>query len=333
MPYQTFTDVSGDSDSAAKLRRLHLPDDLSGRSFLDIACNEGFFCQEAWRRGANRVVGIDRNPEFIERASQRNSGTEYLTMDWSNLSSLGETFDVILLLSALHYAAEPERLLRDVLDLLRPNGLFVLECGVAPGPRAEWVRVERPVGDVVSHPTHVMLARSLQKRAAVRRIGPSVDQPGDPVERHVYHVRWLKPMVLLVSGPSYSGKTTLMDALSFEGSMPVHLDHLFIDIPSWCRDESLLALWKTQSFSAERINELVDFVVNEGIEETFVDQVISTLPAFFQDRGSGVIVIEGYALSQGNFRAAFTTRLRARGYYVWHVEPAAAPVREIPGAE
>jgi hypothetical protein len=235
---------------------------------------------------------------------------------------------VILLLSALHYAAQPDRLLREILKLLSSNGLFVLECGIAPGLKPEWVEIERPIGDVVRHPTHSMLARTLRQRAAVRRIGPSVHQPGDPIERQVYHVRSLKPMVMLVSGAPLSGKSTLMETLSAGGSMPVNLDHLFTNMSSWCRDESLLELWKTQSFSAEEIRELVDFVVQHGIEDAFVDQVLSALPVFSPDRDPGVIVVEGYALSRGNFRDVFTSRLRERGCYVWHVEPAEAPVHE-----
>jgi SAM-dependent methyltransferase len=181
MPYQSFPNAPGDSDSVAKLAALQLGD-LTGRSFLDVACNEGFFCQEAWRRGASRVVGIDSNPEFIERARRKDPDTDYRVMDWANLSSLEETFDVILLLSALHYAAQPEKLLSDIVDLLHPDGVFILECGVAPPfvksievERPKWVKVQRADGGVVHHPTSLMLKKVLEgplKRAALREIGP-----------------------------------------------------------------------------------------------------------------------------------------------------------------
>ncbi len=73
MSYQTFQGVAGDSDSPAKLDRLHLPTDLSGLSVLDVACNEGFFCQEAVRRGATRVVGIDKNPDVHRKGKEAGS--------------------------------------------------------------------------------------------------------------------------------------------------------------------------------------------------------------------------------------------------------------------
>lgn len=60
-PYQSFPDEPGDSGSFAKLATLAMPP-LSGLSFLDVGCNEGFFCGYALFDAAVRVVGIDREP-------------------------------------------------------------------------------------------------------------------------------------------------------------------------------------------------------------------------------------------------------------------------------
>src|ERR1044072_741458 len=56
--YQSFPGAAGDSQSLQKLKPLHIPA-LKGRSFLDVGCNEGFFCGYARFDGAERVVGID----------------------------------------------------------------------------------------------------------------------------------------------------------------------------------------------------------------------------------------------------------------------------------
>src|SRR5215212_12236602 len=45
-----------------------LPEDLTGRSVLDIGCNAGFYAMEMKRRGADRVVGIDTEREYLEQA-------------------------------------------------------------------------------------------------------------------------------------------------------------------------------------------------------------------------------------------------------------------------
>ena len=63
-------------------------------------------------------------------------------------------------------------------------------------------------------------------------------------------------------------------------------------------------------------------MVTASVEEAFVDQVIATQRVISPNGEPAITMIEGYALSQGNFRAAFTRRLQALGCYVWHVEPA-----------
>ena len=325
MTYQSF-EAGGDSDSPGKLERLHLPEDLTGLSVLDVACNEGFFCQEAWRRGAARVVGVEKNPEVVARAKERDSKTEYLTMDYLELSSLTERFDVILLLSAMHYALDPQKLLIDIIELLAPDGLFVLECGVAPGRRAEWVTIERPVGDVVKHPTHAMLMKAL-RRAAVRSIGRSVDQAGDPIERYVYHARPLRPIAMLVAGPSGSGKSTLLTTMSHGGYLiPMNLDHLLTTLPDWCQDRDLLLeLGDAGPFESDQLHKLVDQMVAAGVEEAFVEEAVKHHRVMDPGGEPALTVIEGYALSQGNFRAAFTRQLQQLGFYVWNAEPAESP--------
>ena len=68
--YQSFPDASGASRTLDKVKALKLPV-LEGRSFLDVGCNEGFFCGLAKHLGASRVVGLDRSALFIERARAR----------------------------------------------------------------------------------------------------------------------------------------------------------------------------------------------------------------------------------------------------------------------
>jgi tRNA (mo5U34)-methyltransferase len=45
-----------------------LPADLSGKSVLDVGCNGGFYCVEAKRRGAARVLGIDGQRQHVRQA-------------------------------------------------------------------------------------------------------------------------------------------------------------------------------------------------------------------------------------------------------------------------
>src|SRR5215218_4305599 len=55
---------------AMKWRRFQhaLPEDLSGKTVLDIGCNGGFYSIEMKRRGAERVVAIDFDPRYLAQA-------------------------------------------------------------------------------------------------------------------------------------------------------------------------------------------------------------------------------------------------------------------------
>jgi SAM-dependent methyltransferase len=68
--YQSHDGEKSTSDSNRKLERIKLPTSLKGKSVLDIGCNEGFFCAEAVRRGATRVLGLDNSQAAIDFASQ-----------------------------------------------------------------------------------------------------------------------------------------------------------------------------------------------------------------------------------------------------------------------
>ena len=45
-----------------------VPDDLSGRTVLDVGCNAGFYSIEMRKRGADRVVGIDSDDVYLNQA-------------------------------------------------------------------------------------------------------------------------------------------------------------------------------------------------------------------------------------------------------------------------
>lgn len=68
----------GRYDSRERLADLDLPDDVGGRSVLDVGCNSGMYCFECKRRGAGRVVGIDLNRE---RLAQARAIARYLEFD------------------------------------------------------------------------------------------------------------------------------------------------------------------------------------------------------------------------------------------------------------
>ena len=228
--YQSFDDAPGMVDSRAKLQAFKLPP-LTGKSFFDIACNEGFYCGHALKEGASRVVGLDSHPGFIERARKRFPQVEYLCQSWDSLPA--EQFDVILFASAMHYV--PTRggiteLLHRMSKCLTPDGVLVLEIGIAPGQGPALIEYPRSDGSRVYYPTFEEMEAQLDRVGlSFRHVGLS--EPGDGVVRHVLHCRLWKPMVLFVTGPSGSGKSSLMRALRDQAHYPhISFDQLGHDV-------------------------------------------------------------------------------------------------------
>jgi len=135
--YQSFPGAAGDSESNQKLVALRLPS-LTGRSFLDVGCNEGFFCGFAKFDGAQRVVGLDKSAAYIDRARKRFPDCEFLQQSWDHLPK--GPFDVILLASSIHYADDQPQLIHNLMGELAPDGrLRSMRAGLptsCPRPRA-----------------------------------------------------------------------------------------------------------------------------------------------------------------------------------------------------
>jgi tRNA (mo5U34)-methyltransferase len=98
---------------AVKWRRFAhaLPPDLRGRTVLDIGCNAGFYAIEMKKRGADRVVAIDADPDYLDQArfAADVSGVELEFRELSvyDVGALGERFDLVLFLGVLYHLRHP----------------------------------------------------------------------------------------------------------------------------------------------------------------------------------------------------------------------------------
>lgn len=98
---------------AVKWRRFSdaLPKDLRGRSVLDIGCNGGFYSLEMKRRGADRVLGVDFDEDYLEQArfAAEVSGLdiEFRQLSVYDVGMLGERFDIVLFLGVLYHLRHP----------------------------------------------------------------------------------------------------------------------------------------------------------------------------------------------------------------------------------
>jgi tRNA (mo5U34)-methyltransferase len=88
-----------------------IPQDLRGRSVLDIGCNGGFYSIEMKRRGAARVVGIDSDDDYLAQARFAAEVTgheiEFRNLSVYDLGALGERFDIVIFMGVLYHLRHP----------------------------------------------------------------------------------------------------------------------------------------------------------------------------------------------------------------------------------
>lgn len=101
--------------------RLQLPDDLTGRSLLDIGCWDGFYSFESERRGA-RVVSVDcwRPANYFRARQALGSPAEFHELSVYDVTRerLG-SFDIVLFLGVLYHLRHPLLGLEQVCEVTR----------------------------------------------------------------------------------------------------------------------------------------------------------------------------------------------------------------------
>ena len=88
-----------------------VPEDLTGKSVLDIGCNAGFYSLEMKRRGAARVLGIDSDDRYLAQArlaaEVRGADIEFRNLSVFDLAELGERFDLVIFMGVLYHLRHP----------------------------------------------------------------------------------------------------------------------------------------------------------------------------------------------------------------------------------
>ena len=239
--YQSFGS-QGDGESGAHdrsyLNEAIFGGGIDGRSVLDIGCNLGYFCIEALRRHAASATGIDPDATTIGQAREiaRLSGLapEYVCGDFEAASWDGH-FDTVLCLNVLHHLYDPVGAIRKMIRLA--TGRIVIEFA-------------RPTAwDLFKRSGNPLLAAAASSPVIVL---------GDPNKKHPMsrsflftgkamevlfngHTELFEPLILrpspfkgrqvavanrrrighlvVVAGPTSSGKSTLIDRLRSDGSL------------------------------------------------------------------------------------------------------------------
>jgi tRNA (mo5U34)-methyltransferase len=88
-----------------------IPGDLARRSVLDIGCNGGFYSIEMKRRGAERVLGIDSDADYVAQArfaaEVNELDIEFRRLSVYELEKVREKFDIVLFMGVLYHLRHP----------------------------------------------------------------------------------------------------------------------------------------------------------------------------------------------------------------------------------
>lgn len=114
----------GDVDGVVKLLGIG-----PGARVLDLCCGPGRHAAELARRGYS-VVGVDRNPRYLERAEMAAPEVEFVKSDMREFVREGEFDAVINLYTSFGYfedEGENVRVLRNVRKSLKDGGAFLID--------------------------------------------------------------------------------------------------------------------------------------------------------------------------------------------------------------
>jgi tRNA (mo5U34)-methyltransferase len=116
-----------------------LPEDLSGKTVLDIGCNAGFYAIEMKKRGARKVLGLDTNDRYLQQASlaSQTLGIELELKKCSvyDLDQIPEQFDIVLFMGLFYHLRYPLYALDKVVQ--RVSGSLLFQTMIRPSAPAE----------------------------------------------------------------------------------------------------------------------------------------------------------------------------------------------------
>lgn len=122
------------------------PEDMTGKTVLDIGCNAGFYSLQLHNRGAS-VTGIEHDPRYLAQARLAaeilDADIEYIEMDVYDVDRLGRTFDYVLFMGVLYHLRHPLYALEKVVAIVRER--LVFQCMLRGSEKVYPVGIDYPI--------------------------------------------------------------------------------------------------------------------------------------------------------------------------------------------
>jgi ubiquinone biosynthesis O-methyltransferase len=113
-------------------------------SVLDVGCGNGIISLQLGKDGFN-IKGIDVSEKAIQKAKENNPfpNVTFEVADADKLKASGEAFDAIICSEVLEHLNHPGRLLKELLPILKNQGILLVTVPNGKGPRE--VLVTKPM--------------------------------------------------------------------------------------------------------------------------------------------------------------------------------------------
>ncbi|WP_300973862.1 TIGR04290 family methyltransferase [Sphingomonas sp. LHG3406-1] len=180
-----------------------IPEDLTGKSVLDIGCNAGFYSFEMKRRGAERVLGIDHDERYLEQARYAASvlglrDIEFRRAEVWDVGALGERFDLVIFMGVLYHLRHPllaldlihEHVARDLLlfqslqagaeGMFEPDADYDFFDGKKEFDRAEWPKLHFVEQRYANDPTNWWVPNEAASAGMLRAAGFAILEHPEP---------------------------------------------------------------------------------------------------------------------------------------------------------
>ncbi len=102
---------------------------------LDVGCGNGIMSIALSSMGFE-VLGIDIDPTSIQKANELNEypNVRFIVMDVED-EMLNDSFDVVICSEVLEHLKDPEKIIRQIHDTMKPDSLFIVTTPNGYGPR------------------------------------------------------------------------------------------------------------------------------------------------------------------------------------------------------
>jgi SAM-dependent methyltransferase len=227
LPYGLQTGGADRRGTAA----LIFPEELSGKSVLDIGPFNGFFCFEALKRGASSALGLEMDPSRVRQATQiadcLGLPAQFQLADIET-DAIEAQHDYVLCLNVLHHLRNPIAALDKLLASARER--LVLEVASLGARDRHKVGVSWLGAQALSHAPIIAVAPPQPKRRSQtffmtgegvknlllqhKSVAQVTLQPSQYRDRFlaIAHKRRVKQL-LVVAGPAAAGKSVLIERL------------------------------------------------------------------------------------------------------------------------